>query len=367
MSGGVDSSVAAALLKKEGYDVTGVHMVCVGPPIGGGCENSADRRDAMKVAACLGISFETWDFREEYKKEVYDYMISEYMAGRTPNPDVMCNKQIKFGVFFKKALENGVNYIATGHYVKCDTNPRIHANDTNRKFAAFVSNSRHSYRVFQAKDQNKDQSYFLWTLTQDQLKHCLFPIGNYLKSEVRELAKKFKLPVSEKKDSQGLCFVGKVNFLDFLKEKIPTQMGDILDSFGKKIGAHEGAYFYTIGQRHGLNLGGQKNPVYVAEKDIVANTVTVSEEKDEVLYRKEIEVHSVNWIISNVNATNYIRMPQICARIRYRQPLQSCTIRKFVQDSLFVDFDSLQRAVSSGQSIVFYSKIGEILGGGIIK
>src|SRR3989344_2139462 len=180
MSGGVDSSVAAALLKKDGYNVTGVHMLCWE-----GCENNEDKRDAMRVAAVLDIPFLVWDFKKEYREAVFNYMTREYAAGRTPNPDVMCNKEIKFGVFLRRALEAGADFIATGHYVRKE-------ND----------------KLFQAKDKNKDQSYFLWTLTQDQLKHCLFPIGDYLKSEIREMAKEAGLPTAAKKDSQGLCFVG---------------------------------------------------------------------------------------------------------------------------------------------------------------
>jgi len=400
MSGGVDSSVTAALLKKEGHDVTGVHMVCAGPPIGGGCENSADRRDAMKVAAVLDIPFLTWDFREEYKREVYSYMISEYMAGRTPNPDVMCNKQIKFGIFLKKALENGADFIATGHYVCLKQTTRLLSKSFRRReklglpasglrdsaagsFRAENADNRRpqeptNYRfekvneataLFKAKDQNKDQSYFLWTLTQEQLKHCLFPIGDYLKSEVRELAKKFKLPTSEKKDSQGLCFVGKVDFLDFLKEKIPSNAGDILDSSGKKIGTHDGAQFYTVGQRHGVFKESAKRearsakPVYVAERDVFANTITVAEEKDTALYKKEIDVEKVNWISGAMP-----KLPFLCmARIRYRQPLQKVTIYGLKSMDYGLIFDVPQRAVAQGQSVVFYGAEGEMLGGGIIK
>ncbi len=331
MSGGVDSAVAAALLKKNGYDVTGVHMVCWD-----GCENSEDRRDAMKVAAVLSIPFLTWDFREKYKKEVYDYMISEYIAGRTPNPDVMCNKQIKFGIFLKKALEAGADFIATGHYVR-------------------LQNSK----LFHAKDSNKDQSYFLWTLTQNQLKYCLFPIGGYLKSEVRELAKKFKLPNFKKKDSQGLCFVGKVDFSDFLKEKIPTRAGDILNFSGKKIGIHEGAHFYTIGQRAGLGISGMPNPLYVAKKNIAINTITLAEIQNEALYKTEIRLENLNWISNKIP-----EIPFSClARIRYRQPLQKATSR---QAGFKLHFENPQRAVSSGQSAVFYTLKGELLGGGVI-
>lgn len=346
MSGGVDSSVAAALLKKDGYNVTGVHMVCAGPPIGGGCENSEDRRDAMKVAVTLNIPFLTWDFRKEYKKDVYDYMIREYIEGRTPNPDVMCNKQVKFGVFLKKALEMGADYISTGHYAR----------------SAAEGYARELFSLHSAKDKSKDQSYFLWTLTQDQLKYCLFPIGNYLKMEVREFARKFNLSTSEKKDSQGLCFVGKINFLDFLKEKIPVHSGDILDFSGKKIGTHEGACFYTIGQRHGFGLGGRKNPVFVAEKNIATNTVVVTEEKNEVLYKKDVLLENANWIFGKSP-----KLPINCfVRIRYRQPLQKCLISLSKKNLLFVDFLVPQRAVSPGQSAVFYNNRGEMLGGGII-
>ncbi|MEK7503249.1 MAG: tRNA 2-thiouridine(34) synthase MnmA [Patescibacteria group bacterium] len=339
MSGGVDSSVAAALLKNEGYNVTGVHMVCAGPPIGGGCENSADRRDAMKVAAVLDIPFLTWDFRDEYKKEVYEYMIGEYSAGRTPNPDVMCNKQIKFGVFLKKALKNGADFIATGHYVR----------------ANFIS-------LFSARDTGKDQSYFLWTLTQDRLKYCLFPIGDYLKSEVRELANKFKLPTSEKKDSQGLCFVGKVDFLDFLSEKLPQKIGEILNSEGVKIGEHRGAHLFTIGQRRGLELGGMANPVYISEKNISTNTIVVAEGKSEALHKKELFFERSNWIARKPD------FPLAClARIRYRQPLQKAIVYGLSTKDYGLKFEVPQRAVSPGQSIVFYSNSGEVFGGGIIS
>ena len=346
MSGGVDSSVAVALLKKDGYDVIGVHMVCWD-----GCENSADRRDAMKVAAFLDIPFETWDFREEYKKEVYGYMIREYSEGRTPNPDVMCNKQIKFGVFLKKALENGADFIATGHYVSAKS---------HKAFQDCESSSKaHKILLYQAKDQNKDQSYFLWTLTQDQIKYCLFPIGDYLKSEVRELAAKFGLPTSEKKDSQGLCFVGKVDFLDFLSEKLPQKTVAILNSDGMKIGEHRGAHLFTIGQRHGLEVGGQENPVYVTKKNVSTNTIIVAEDKNEALYKKEIELRDVNWISQPAQ--------ECLARIRYRQPLQKAQIYKLSTMDYKLIFDVPQRAVAQGQSVVFYTTEGEVLGGGIIS
>ncbi|QQG42295.1 MAG: tRNA 2-thiouridine(34) synthase MnmA [Candidatus Giovannonibacteria bacterium] len=335
MSGGVDSSVAALILKNQGYDVTGVHMLCWD-----GCENNEDKRDATRVAAKLGIPFLVWDFKKEYREYVFNYMVREYAEGRTPNPDVMCNKEIKFGIFLKRALEAGADYIATGHYVK-----------------------KNSDKLFAAKDKNKDQSYFLWTLTQDQLKHCLFPIGDYLKSEVRELARGFGLPVADKKDSQGLCFVGKIDFGEFLKKELPKKIGAVVSSDGGKIGEHDGAHFYTIGQRHGLNLGGQPRPVFVAERDVATNTLVVARGADDpVLYRQEITVENVNWIARP-------RGVSLLTRIRYRQPLQTCRI-----SGKRVVFDKPQRAVAHGQSVVFYkdgplddARGREMLGGGIIE
>ncbi|MDP3934640.1 MAG: tRNA 2-thiouridine(34) synthase MnmA [Candidatus Giovannonibacteria bacterium] len=339
MSGGVDSSVAAALLKKEGYDVTGVHMLCWE-----GCENNRDKQDAMRVAAVLDIPFLVWDFKKEYREAVFNYMVREYSAGRTPNPDVMCNKEIKFGIFLKRALEAGADFIATGHYVK-----------------------KSGSALLQAKDKSKDQSYFLWTLTQDQLWHSLFPIGGYLKSEVRGLARGFGLSVAEKKDSQGLCFVGKIDFGEFIKNEIPKKIGAIVSPDGKKIGELDGALFYTVGQRHVLNLGGQTAPVYVAVKNLLTNTLVVSQEKDSLLYKKELFAENFNWI-DKIPA-----IPFSCqVRIRYRQPLQEAVL---YEDGR-VEFLCPQRAVAPGQSIVFYApsealaeegEETEMLGGAIIK
>ena len=332
MSGGVDSSVAATLLKKEGYTVTGVHMLCWE-----GCEDNQDKQDAMRVAAVLDIQFLVWDFKKEYKEAVYDYMIREYMAGRTPNPDVMCNKEIKFGIFLKRALEAGADYIATGHYVRLQRN----------------------FRLLAAKDLTKDQSYFLWTLSQDQLKHCLFPIGDYLKTEVRELAKRFGLPVADKKDSQGLCFVGKVDFGEFIKNEIPKKIGAVVSSDGKKIGEHDGAYFYTIGQRHGLNLGGQAQPVFVAEKNSTTNALVVAQvAEDKILFKKTLSAENQNWIFIHPPAFPL----KAKARIRYRQPLQEAVLYEGGR----VEFLKAQRAIAPGQSVVFYKESGEMLGGAII-
>ncbi len=344
LSGGVDSSVAAALLKKEGHDVTGGHMICWE-----GCENNQDKQDAMRVCAELGIPFLAWDFREEYKKEVFEYMMREYEVGRTPNPDVMCNKHIKFGVFLKKALDSGADYIATGHYV------RLANLEVERPRGGSTS------KLMIAKDQTKDQSYFLWTLTQDQLRYCLFPIGDYLKSEVRELAQKFNLPTANKKDSQGLCFVGKVDFGEFLRSKLPQKKGSILTSTGKKIGEHDGTHFYTIGQRHGLGIGGAREPFYIAEKDARTNILVVAENReDPILYKKEISIENIHWIYDKP------AFPiELDARIRYRQPLQKATLYELSTHHYKLFFEHSQRAVTPGQSAVLYLN-GEMIGGAVL-
>lgn len=335
MSGGVDSSVAAALLKKQGFDVTGVFMRNWSPnekeryyrrP----CAWQEDRQMAMRAAAALDIPFLTFDFRKEYKKEVVDYMINSYRRGITPNPDVMCNKKIKFGLFLKKALQMGADYIATGHYVKIKDE-----------------------KLFISKDKNKDQSYFLWPLTQKQLQYCLFPIGDYTKDEVRKLARRFGLPNADKKDSQGICFVGEINLKNFLKKYIKLKTGLIKTFDGKILSKHDGIYFYTIGQRHGLGVGGSA-PYYVAKKDIKNNILYVAKgDRDKNLYMKEINIKEVRLFEGS-------RAFQMLARIRYRQPLQRCRVA-----GNKVIFSKPQRAVTSGQSIVFY-KNGRLLGGGVI-
>lgn len=342
LSGGVDSSVAAALLNERGFDVRGVHIkMWSDPKIP--CTTKEDRYDAMRVAAKLNIPFETWDFTAEYRNAVVDYMIHEYAAARTPNPDVMCNREIKFGAFLNRAIERGADYIATGHYVRL---------------------MRNSLKLKIAKDTNKDQSYFLWTLTQQQLARCLFPIGQYLKAEVRELARKFDLPTAEKKDSQGLCFMGKINVSQFLKEYVPERRGEIFTTANKKVGEHSGLGFYTIGQRHGIRIGGG-GPYYVAAKDFTANRLIVAEgNADPNLYKNELTATHANWISGKAQ-----KLPLQCeARIRYRQPLQKCAVRTLPTAGyqLQAIFDRPQRAVASGQSIVFY-KGDEMLGGAIIE
>ena len=380
MSGGVDSSVAALLLKEKGYDVTGAHMICWE-----GCENNEDKQDAMRVAAKLGIPFLVWDFKKEYREDVFNYMVGEYAAGLTPNPDVMCNKEIKFGGFLKKALKAGADFIATGHYVRLwpsllsqtdnSSAPAaadyLHSRPENFCFAKdqasrdceSFSKASGTIALLSAKDRNKDQSYFLWTLTQNQLRHCLFPIGDYLKSEVRKIALEAGLPVAAKPDSQGLCFVGKVDFQEFLRGILPQKTGEVFSSDGRALGEHEGAHFYTIGQRHGFALGGQPEPVYIAEKNIAANTLVVARGADDpVLYKKELVVENFNWV------GGIPKMPFSCqARIRYRQPLHKATLYKLSTTNHKLIFDVPQRAVAPGQSIVFYTEAGEMLGGGIIK
>ena len=393
MSGGVDSSVTAALLKEQGFSVHGVHIKMWSDP-SIPCNFKEDRYDAMAVAAHLDIPYDTWDLTKEYKKEVVEYMIREYVAGRTPNPDVMCNRHIKFGIFLSKALELGADFIATGHYVR--TVPSAYRLENTLSFSSeklrsvigrslasrdragrplngFLSDTPRSreIKLLKGVDKNKDQSYFLWTLTQEQLKHCLFPIGEYTKPQVRELAKKFGLPTAEKAESQGICFIGEINLREFLKNYIPVKRGPVLTTSGKKVGEHDGLAFYTIGQREGLGTGGGGVPYYVAEKDFTRNALIAAEGPyDEKLFRKELSVTDINWISGKEQHPPL----QCMARIRYRQPLQSCRIERILAKSIRVRFSEPQRAVTPGQSVVFYqgepfnhAQDREMLGGGIIR
>lgn len=431
MSGGVDSSVSAALLKNaakpdefkkltgrpapkgfSGFDVSGVHIkMWSDPEIP--CVAKEDRYDAMRAAAALDIPFQTWDFTEEYRREVVEYMIREYAAGRTPNPDVMCNRHIKFGAFLRRALAEGADYVATGHYVRLrrtdevagideinEMNGGVQLHQVPLKAGQFTKRSDSSissHQLLTAVDASKDQSYFLWTLTQEQLRHCLFPIGEYKKPEVRTLARKFGLPTAEKPDSQGICFIGEIDVRDFLKRRIPERRGRIFTTGGKAVGEHAGIEFFTIGQREGLGIGGGI-PYYVAEKDPVTNTLTVAEGPyDEKLFQRKVMARDLNWISGRTP-----KLPLRCeARIRYRQPLQRCTVGIAGNDEIdevdlsykrsdptseaihqakrsndfIVTFDDPQRAVTPGQSIVFYNKRNKpfdsargkiMLGGGII-
>jgi len=353
MSGGVDSSVAALLLHDAGYDVTGVFMRCYNID---GCAER-DATDARRVAEHLGIPFYVFDFEEEYKKRVVEYMVEGYRAGITPNPDVMCNKEIKFGLFLEKALSLGADFVATGHYVRLIVNSGI----ANRNGLKPIT-----YKLLSARDAQKDQSYFLWTLTQEQLKHCLFPIGDYLKSEVREIARKAGLPTAEKKDSQGICFLGKVTLADFLKDYIAGRKGEVLTTTGEKVGSHEGVEFYTIGQRH-VGVGGLPKPHYVAAKDVKTNTVVVAEGRDNpALLKKELELTDVNFTNPSLEIRNWKLEIPVLARVRYRQPLFPAKLYNLSPKTYHLKFDLPVKFIAPGQSAVFYSREGEMLGGGVI-
>jgi tRNA-specific 2-thiouridylase len=337
LSGGVDSAVSAALLIKQGFDVTGVFIKTWTPDFAP-CTWRQERRDAMRVAARLGIPFLFFDFEEEYKRGVADYMIEEYKKGRTPNPDVMCNRVVKFGAFWEKARSMGADYVATGHYARIDKNNGM-------------------YLLKEGKDREKDQSYFLWTLTQDDLSHTFFPVGDMEKNEVRNLAKKFNLPVSNKKDSQGICFIGDIDMKEFLSHYVDTTPGDVLNMDAEVIGRHNGALLYTIGERHGFDIqkkSPDSKPFYVVAKDISNNTITVSNDTSVISENtpKRARMDNVNWI--NEPAL------ECQARIRYRQNKFPVKI-----DGGEVLFSSPQ-IVASGQSVVFY-RDSECLGGAILS
>ncbi len=357
MSGGVDSSVAAYLLKKQGYEVVGAFMHSFNLD---GCEKQ-DIFDAQMVANQLNIPFYVFDFEKEYKKKVVDYMLKEYKNGFTPNPDVMCNKEIKFGLFLKKAKQLKIPYIATGHYVKLK----------KRKYKNKII-----YSLYQAKDLNKDQSYFLWTLNSKQLKHCLFPLGDYLKSEVRSLAKKIGLVNALKKDSQGICFLGKISLRDFLKKYLKTKRGLVINLKGEKIGEHEGVWFYTIGQRH-LNLlkyyprkseSKTFKPLYVIDKDIKNNILIVAEdENDENLFKKEIIIKEVNFVNPIFKEKLVLKgRIKVFVRVRYRQNLNPAYLIKEKNKRYKILFLKPVKFIAPGQSAVFYSNLKELIGGGII-
>jgi len=361
MSGGVDSSVTAVLLKKQGYDVTGV-FIKVWQPDFVECQWKEDRLDVMRVCAFLEIPFLDLDLEKEYKRGVFDYMIKEYKKGRTPNPDVMCNKKIKFGAFLDFALQNGADYIATGHYVQLN-HLAIGLPSENES----LGNPIAKWELLAGVDEGKDQSYFLWTLTQNQLKYCLFPLGEFKKSKVRKLAKKFALINSQKKDSQGLCFVGKVDMKEFLERFIPQKTGDVLNIDGEKIGEHDGVYYYTLGQRHGFKIlekGTDDKAYYIVAKDLENNTLIVSNTLKSIngeVGPLQIEIRDVNWILGEEPDFN----KKYQARIRYRQKLQDCKLEK-EGNQIFVNFEKEQKTASAGQSIVIYD--GDIcLGGGVIK
>ena len=342
LSGGVDSSVALALLKQEGYEVTGVFIKTWQPSFVH-CTAKEDRLYAMRVCATLGVPFVTLDLEREYKRGVVDYMLGEYAKGRTPNPDVMCNREIKFGAFLKFATDNGADFIATGHYAQ-----RIYNKRTSL------------YELHRGVDTKKDQSYFLHTLGQKELSHTLFPIGHLEKSKVRSLARSFKLPTADKKDSQGICFLGDVDMKDFLSRYIETKRGDVLNIKGQKIGTHDGAILYTLGERHGFNIESHSEkqlPLYVVSKDVPKNTLTVADESKSEGGRLRI-------MLENSASTKPKGFPVeiLEAQIRYHGEKYPCRVES-KKTGVFAVFAS-PVLVSSGQSIVFYSG-SECLGGGV--
>ena len=349
VSGGVDSSVSAALLKEAGYTVVGVFIRTWTPDFIE-CTWRDERLDAMRVCAHLGIPFLECDAEEAYKKGVADYMIEEYKKGNTPNPDVMCNREVKFGVFWDFAKIHGADYIATGHYaqvVNLDTNE-------NQKLFSLVSST----------DPSKDQSYFLWTLTQEDLAHTLFPVGHLQKTEVRKLAEKFGLPTATKKDSQGVCFLGPLDMKEFLKHYIPAKKGSVLDSDGNIVGEHDGAVFLTLGERHGFTIAKhstEDRPLYVIAKDVENNTITVSDSFSiNNSSTTTFKLAHTNWI-SGIAEEN----KKYQAQIRYHGEFLSCKIELVSDSEALIIFDD-PILVSRGQSIVIYSDY-VCLGGGIVS
>ena len=380
LSGGVDSSVAAHLLKEAGHDVIGLFMKNwhdESVTLSNECPWLEDSNDAMLVAEKLEIPFQTIDLSTEYKERIVDYMFDEYDAGRTPNPDVLCNREIKFDVFLKIALSLGADYVATGHYCQ--------------KEALSVEN-KSIYRLIAGADGNKDQSYFLCQLTQDQLAKTLFPIGQLQKSEVRKIARELDLVTAEKKDSQGLCFIGKVSLPDFLQQQLQPKTGNIIEipedfyngkqsaktlttqsqktryqtTDGKVVGTHQGAHFFTIGQRKGLAVGGTPEPLFVIDTDVVENVVYVGQGKDHPgLFRQALQVSlaDVHWVRDDLKTIQGEPM-EVMARIRYRQPLQKATLIPQA-DAFYVLFDQPQSAITSGQFVAWYLD-KELLGSGLI-
>ncbi|WP_432279834.1 tRNA 2-thiouridine(34) synthase MnmA [Pricia mediterranea] len=389
LSGGVDSSVAAYLLKEQGYEVIGLFMKNWhddSVTISEECPWLEDSNDALIVAEKLGIPFQTVDLSREYKERIVDYMFAEYERGRTPNPDVLCNREIKFDVFLKIALQLGADFVATGHYC--------------RKGILKNSDGTETFQLFAGKDTNKDQSYFLCQLSQQQLAKTLFPIGELTKPEVRQIAADNDLITADKKDSQGLCFIGKVRLPDFLQQKLKPKKGVIVEvpsdiaryhasapefkgtsdelayhaqkplyhkEDGRVVGEHQGAHFYTKGQRKGLNVGGTKEPLFVIDTDVDENIIYTGQGKAHPgLYRRTLFVtdDELHWVRSDL-ALRVDETMEVMARIRYRQPLQKATLYK-IDGGLYVDFQEKQSAITEGQFVAWYLE-DELVGSGVIS
>nr|WP_315150002.1 tRNA 2-thiouridine(34) synthase MnmA [uncultured Flavobacterium sp.] len=388
LSGGVDSSVAAYLLQQQGYEVIGLFMKNWhddSVTISNECPWLEDSNDALLVAEKLGIPFQTVDLSEQYQEKIVDYMFSEYEKGRTPNPDVLCNREIKFDVFMKIALSLGADYVATGHYC--------------RKGEIEV-NGEKVYQLLAGVDNNKDQSYFLCQLSQEQLAKALFPIGELTKPEVREIAAQMELVTAEKKDSQGLCFIGKVRLPEFLQQKLQPKEGTIIQidrndpvysdevqnglsleeqllleskkrpytpNMGKVMGKHQGAHYFTVGQRKGLNVGGTTDPLFVIATDVETNTIyTGLSSMHPGLFKKSlfIEKSEVHWIREDLTlAVGESR--EVMARIRYRQPLQKATLHQF-ENGMYISFEEPQSAITEGQFAAWYHN-DELIGSGVIS
>jgi tRNA-specific 2-thiouridylase len=350
LSGGIDSAVSAYLLLKQGYEVEAAFMKNWSSTKGlkyDECPWLTDRQDALRVAAFLRIPLRTLDFEKEYKKTVLNYFFDEYSAGRTPNPDVMCNKEIKFKLLYNWAMNHGFDYMATGHYAQVE--------QVKGKL------KKSEFRLTRSKDEFKDQTYFIYNLRTEQLPHVLFPIGHMLKKDVKAMAKRIWLPNADKKESMGLCFVGRIRLKDFLEQKLKVKMGPVIDTKGRKVGEHQGLAFYTIGQRQGIGVGGSDGPYYVVKKDLKTNTLVVTNDpKDKALQIRELEIHSANWI------SEPAKFPvKLQGRFRHQGELQSLVVSKGSKGIYKVKFAKPQAAVASGQSLVLYNK-KICVGGGVI-
>lgn len=357
MSGGVDSSLSAALLVEQGYDVTGVYMKNWTTDLPGmKCPWADDLADAKRVAVKLGIDFKVFDFENEYRHKVVDYMINEYKNGRTPNPDIMCNQEVKFKLFLETSLADGADLIATGHYARV-----IHENKNISLQSSDRANSESSVGLLrQAVDQNKDQTYFLYRVTGNAMARTLFPIGEYDKPKVRKMALERGLSTATKKDSQGICFVGQIGIRDFLSQYVEQKSGSIIDKNSNKIlGRHDGAIFYTLGQRHGLDIGGGL-PFYVVGKDMDKNEVYVTTDiNNHNLWQDSITLNDVHWINNQPINGNYK------IRIRHRSPLIDAEM-KINNGVVKLNLQNDERAITPGQSVVLYDN--EIcLGGGVVS